>query len=73
VFIAKGGPDTESSATETGSLQTYALVVRARNEVQEIAVQSELSREELKAALELATIKMLDEAPASSDADQDPA
>ncbi|BDA45126.1 hypothetical protein COCOBI_06-6060 [Coccomyxa sp. Obi] len=50
VFMAKVDEETDSTDTE-GEMKRYTLLARARNEVQEIDVESALDREQMKAAL----------------------
>lgn len=48
--MAKGDEETESNDAE-GDVKRYTLLARARNEVQEIDVESALDREGMKDAL----------------------
>ena len=60
VFMAREGGETGMSGTaKEGGPKRYTLLARARNEVQEIEVESGLDREEMKRALGLALSTVL--------------
>lgn len=54
----EGEAGTDEAGSK-GGLRRYTLLARARNEVQEIEVESPLDREEMKAALGLALSTVL--------------
>lgn len=57
--MAKGDEEMDSNDAE-GEVKRYTLLSRARNEVQEIDVESALDREQMKAALAQALSMVLE-------------
>ena len=51
--MAKSDPDAEAANGEAGP-KTYILLARAGNEVQEIEVQANLNRDQMKTVLSVA-------------------